>query len=121
MLPDQIENIFTEFSPQSNYSIRSYEHKILTEPGTKLKSTQDTYRISLPKLLNNIDNNFISLTELDNINTCKHNVKSLIISQYSDLDCVLPNCYPCNQRLFFPSYLPRFVQFIHVFSYRTPF
>ena len=44
-------------------------------------------------------------------------IKLEMINEYSNDKCREKNCYPCSQKLFYPKYLSRLMQFINIFSY----
>ena len=119
VLPYQIQNMFTNFNPNNNYDLRSNNQLILREFATKLKSSEQILRVSLPKMINQLSAEYLALTNLENLDNFKIKLKSLILSEYSNNECVIKNCFPCYQRLFYPSYLSRFFQFIHILSYRN--
>ena len=117
LLPKYLSDMFELFIPPSSYSLRSHSNQILAEPTTNLRSTELTLRYNLPRLINCLSSDIIELFEIESIYVFKYKLKSLLISKYSDSNCEIINCYSCNQRLFFPSFLPNIIQLIHIYSY----
>ena len=116
-LPDYLLNIFSYFTANNAYSIRSHENKILQEFYCKLKSTEKCVRFLLLKTINDLPKNLLFLFNINNINTFKFKLKTHMIANYSDSSCAIANCHPCMRKLFYPNYLSEFMQLINIFAY----
>ena len=89
----------------------------LKEVATNTKMAENCVRFSLPKLINNLDDELFVLFSETSLTTFKMKTKKLLIHMYSNSNCTLLNCFPCSRRLFFPNYLPYMFQLLSIFSY----
>ena len=116
-LPVYLSNLFSYFTPNNIYPIRSHESRIMQEPYCKLRSTENCIRFLLPKTINNLNEDELLLCDANNINLFKTKLKKYMIANYSDLACDIENCYPCMRILFYPNYLSILMQHINIFAY----
>ena len=84
-----------------------------------LVTTEKCLRYSLPKMINNLPENFTLLFSITNVYSFKLKLKTLLLSSYNDSDCCIPNCYPCMRKLFATtiSNLSNSMIFISIFAY----
>ena len=116
-LPNYIRGMFTTPMNNGRYSLRMNNHKLLTETQVTLNSTKDSLRFFLPKFLNERISELSPLFDIESNHTFKYRVKEFFLSKYSLDICADLACYPCNMRLYYPSFLPTFLQYIHPLAY----
>ena len=117
MLPSSLSTLITNYTPNNRYHLRQTNAKLLNEIFCFNKNTENCLRFSIPKLINNSPLNIRNILDLRNITTVKMKLKTEMINEYPNNECREKNCYPCNQKLFYPKYLSKSMQFINIFSY----
>ena len=118
-LPTYLSNLFTSVSDNERYSLRRSSNTILKEYTCKNRNSENNIRFYIPKMINSLNGNFKFVLDDPNSNptSLKRNIKSEMINNYSSASCDNHDCYACNQKLFFPKYLPKFLNFINIYSY----
>ena len=88
-----------------------------------LVTTEKCLRYFLPKMINNLPDDFTFLFSIDNTCSFKSKLKTLLLNNYDDSDCCIPNCYPCKRKLFATtiSNLSKSMAFIFIFAYSQNF
>ena len=84
-----------------------------------LVTTEKCLRYFLPKLINNLSDDFTFLFSIINTHTFKFKLKTHLLISYDDSDCCIPNCYPCMRKLFALtiSNLSKLMSYISIFAY----
>ena len=116
-LPSNLSKLFSIASLNSSTNRRNNRNKYLIEISTNLKSTEHCVKYSLPRLINCLSIDYITLFSVSNILTFRNKLKKVIINLYDDSDCSDVNCYCCNRRLFYPSYISNTIKLMSIFGY----
>ena len=100
-LPTYIMNMFTEMASCTSRVTRSSTKTILKIEKCKLKTSENSLRYMLPKIINSLSVELKIFFEMRNLKTLSNNIKVAILKGYSESQCSQNNCYACSQKLFF--------------------